>query len=785
MKFSTSTSKEIVTMKSIIFTKNVAYQFGVPAKNHSSYGFFSARFLRFLTLFILLISGFSQQSSASLVTIGAAYSTGSSLTGLYPRYQYSSGESIYTPAEVGTGGNITTFALNKGSGSSTTAVDSVYIYMKETASSSIPSTPSLTGYTLVYSGDFTNSSTSGWQTVTLTTPFAYTGTGYLDLLIVRHNGTAMSSSVYPRYYYDYSSSGATPHNYYYSTSDYWSSWGTSSASATTSYNSPYYRPQIQITVSPFPACSGKPTAGTAVSSTTTACPSVPVTLSLSGSTLSSSISYSWDTSSSGTGGWSLAGTSTTFAGVWPFTPPTGTTLYYRCRATCGTSSDTSTTVAVTVGSASLPYSEDFESTSYGVFPPCTYATFVDPYEGFYVYDYTSYPSSITNHTAGGSNYLFAGYYLGMNDGTPDFFFTPAFPLIVGKTYQFSYWYNTDGYGPYTAGAYYGTAQTKAAMTTAVGPDISPNNTSYQQYVASFSVPTDGNYFMGIKISQNTYWYGMAIDDIGLIELPPCTGTPSYAGVANVSPTVICSGPGSADLSISGTPPVAGLNYQWYESSSAAGPFTLISGATTSPYTRTGISTTRYFYCSVTCSAGGTAVNTDTVVVNVAPLTPPYVENFESTSPGVNVPCASYTYGWASGYEWWIYSGAPYSWIPSLDNHTPGGSNWLFAGYDLGPGSGEDEFWFSPGLSLTAAKAYQLTYWYNTDGYASYDFGARFGTAQSKAAMTDVIGIDITDNNTTYKQFSGGFVAGATGTYYLGIKFKSNDYWYGAAIDDIG
>lgn len=742
-------------------------------------------FLRLLTLCMIVIAGLPIQSFATLVTIGAAYSTSSSVTGLYARYAFTSGESIYTPAEVGSGGNITTFALNKGSGSSTTAVDSVYIYMKETASSSIPSTPSLTGYTLVYSGDFTNSSTSGWQTVTLTTPFAYTGTGYLDLLIVRHNGTAMTSSVYPRYYYDYSSSGATPHNYYYSSSDYWSSWGTSSASASTSYTSPYYRPQIQITVSPFAACSGKPTAGTAVASITTACPAVPVTLSLSGSTLSSSISYSWDTSSTGTGGWGLAGTSTTFAGVWAFTPPTGTTLYYRCRATCGTLSDTSTTVAVTVGTSSLPYSETFESTSYGVFPPCTYATFVNSYEGFYVYDYTSYPSSITNHTPGGNNYLFAGYYLGMNDGTPDFFFTPALPLDTGKTYQFSYWYNTDGYGPYTAGAYYGTAQTKAAMTTAIGPDIYPNNTSYQQYVASFSVPASGNYFMGIKISQDTYWYGMAIDDISLIELPPCTGTPAYAGVANVSPTVICSGPGSADLSVTGTPPVAGLTYQWYEASSASGPFTSISGATTAAYTRSGITATRYFYCSVGCSAGGSAVNTDTVVVEVAPLTPPYIETFESTSAGVNVPCASYTYGWSSGYEWWIYSGAPYSWVPSLDNHTPGGSNWLFAGYGLGTYSGEDEYWFSPGLSLTAAKAYQLTYWYNTDGYTSYDFGARFGTDQSKAAMINVIGTDISDNNTSYKQFSGGFVAGTTGTYYLGIKFKSNDYWYGAAIDDIG
>lgn len=543
-----------------------------------------------------------------------------------------------------------------------------------------------------------------------------------------------------------------------------------------------------VTCGSLSPCGSSITAGSAVASATTLCPGSAVTLSLSGFTAASGITYQWDTSATGTGGWAAVTAATTVPFTW--TPPGGRTLYYRCRTACTSSGATSTsaTVAVTSTSSSLPYSETFETTSPGSFPPCTYNTFSDFYEGFYVHSSSTipsyYPTSLGNHTSGGSTFLFAGYYLGMVSGTPDFFFTPAFSLTTGKTYQFSYWYNTDGYGPYVAGAYYGTAQTKAAMTTAIGPDIAPNNTTYKQYVASFSVTTSGSYYMGIKISQNSYEYGMAIDDIGLIELPPCTGTPAYAGKANVSPNLICTAPGSVALTISGTPPVSGLNYQWYESLPPFTTYNIIPGATTASYTRTGVATKRYFYCSVTCAAGGSAVNSDTVVVNVAPLTPPYIETFETTTPGVNVPCASYTYGWASGYEWWINSGV-YAGIPSLDNHTPGGSNWLFAGYGLGTGSGTDEYWFSPGLALTAAKAYQLTYWYNTDGYTTYKFGARVGTAQTAAAMTTALGPDIYDNNTTYKQYAGGFIASTTGTYYLGIKFKSSDYWYGSAIDDIG
>lgn len=260
--------------------------------------------------------------------------------------------------------------------------------------------------------------------------------------------------------------------------------------------------EASVSCGTLSACSGSVTAGTAVVSASTLCSGTPLSLLLTGFTAASGISYQWQESTTGTGSWTNISGATTMPYV--FYPSLGT-KYYRCYTVCSASStsDTSTTVTCTVSGAALPYFEDFESTAYGDWPDCTDATYKSPYgDGMIVYDYGSYPSSLDNHTPGGSNYLYAGYYTGMY--SPDYFFTPGFYLETGKTYQFSFWYNTDGYGPYTMGAYMGTDQSKAAMTTALSSDISPNNTTYQQYTANFTVATNATYFFGIKIQETTW-----------------------------------------------------------------------------------------------------------------------------------------------------------------------------------------------------------------------------------------------------------------------------------------
>ena len=93
-------------------------------------------------------------------------------------------------------------------------------------------------------------------------------------------------------------------------------------------------------------CSGMPTAGTAVSSTSAVCPSVNYTLSLSGATLAAGLSYQWQSAPSATGPWTNIPTGTTPNFVTSQTVNT----WYQCIVTCSGQSATSTVVGVSTNS---------------------------------------------------------------------------------------------------------------------------------------------------------------------------------------------------------------------------------------------------------------------------------------------------------------------------------------------------------------------------------------------------------------------------------------------------
>ncbi|MBL0271713.1 MAG: hypothetical protein IPQ06_01245 [Chitinophagaceae bacterium] len=98
--------------------------------------------------------------------------------------------------------------------------------------------------------------------------------------------------------------------------------------------------------------------------------------------------------------------------------------------------------------------------------------------------------------------------------------------------------------------------------------------------------------------------------------PICTGVPSPGSVTPVTST-ICIG-STFTLTCSGYPPNTGLTFQWSSAPAAAGPYTVIPGATSNVYTFTAAATA-YYTCTVTCTnaGGGSSTTAPPVVVNVS------------------------------------------------------------------------------------------------------------------------------------------------------------------------
>ena len=300
----------------------------------------------------------------------------------------------------------------------------------------------------------------------------------------------------------------------------------------------------------------------------TAIGGTPLTLcsaSSTGTLTETTAGGTWSSSNTAIATVSSSGTSVTVTGVNGGT----TTISYTTG--CGTGPST----VVTVGIAALPWLETFEGYAVNtincneLLSPVdgtygnvstgtaanvqTYAS-TDPSEG-----YTSTSTQIPAYA--GTQLMGFGFF-----ADNDFFYTPGFNLTSGNTYQFSYYYRTDGNGgngDYNTTMYYNTSQTSSgatafqafsvAVTSGVtaaltkGNLVNFNNTTYQQWTGYFTPATSGVYYFIVNAQVNndlnTYYFGM--DNVGFKQTSSCvapaaattvTATPAHGTETNITVT---------------------------------------------------------------------------------------------------------------------------------------------------------------------------------------------------------------------------------------------------------
>ncbi|MDP4867839.1 MAG: fibronectin type III domain-containing protein, partial [Crocinitomicaceae bacterium] len=320
--------------------------------------------MRKLYVLTLIFLFFSQIGWSQFIQIGTGTAT-SYLSGPYYRssatstFNFSKYAYIYTATELAAipaGSMITQIEWEKAAGTITAPNNFEILLANNTATTLTTGTTwgvVSAGATSVYNNTSQGfmATAPGWESFTLTTPFIYTG-GTLQIMTdhIKY-GTASGANNFYR-------TAAT------GMAIGWAAGaaGSAASSLTTTYGN--NRPNIKIHYVPGIACTGAVTAGTAVSSVPTVCPSVPYSVSLTGSTLASGITYQWQSATSATG---------------PFSNITGATnssyqasqtvdTWYQCIVTCtGSSSiDTSTIVGVTTNSFFNCYcTSTATSTTYG------------------------------------------------------------------------------------------------------------------------------------------------------------------------------------------------------------------------------------------------------------------------------------------------------------------------------------------------------------------------------------------------------------------------------------
>ena len=263
------------------------------------------------------------------VTIGTGTSTDySNPFETYFNYGWSS--QLYLQSEIGAAGTISAIGFYVTNSGASYTLTNQKIYVRHTSATSHADKyyPTTTGFTLVYDGSITFG-TSGWKTISLTTPFAYNGTSNLEVMVESRDGSTFTSAVQSRYT-NQSGSGIYRTKYDYNDYSFPSSYQAGGKIA--------HYSNIQFTIN---TCTFS--GGTASASATTVCSDGSSTLSLSGN---SGTPIQWQSSTDNVTFTDISGaTNATYAAT-----SLTATKYYRAKIGSGSCIVYSTSTLVTVNS---------------------------------------------------------------------------------------------------------------------------------------------------------------------------------------------------------------------------------------------------------------------------------------------------------------------------------------------------------------------------------------------------------------------------------------------------
>jgi len=519
---------------------------------------------KLLTIFCTLFIGL-QFFGQSVITIGTgvAGATGVNYNPIYrssatSSFDYSRAFYLFTAAELAAAGlpagaTITQVEWDKSNTGATVAstANVVFnIFMNNTSLSSYATSSTWgalnTGATLVYNNNNqVIPATTGFLPFTLTTPYIYNG-----------NSLEISTD------WDISAVSGSPTTAGFTflfTPAAGRVGGNSSGSplsAATLMGTQANRPNIRITFTPPPACSGAPNSGTANISASTGCANVPFSLSATGLSAASGLAYQWYSAPSASGPWTSIPTATSSA----FTTSASAITFYQMETTC-TVSALSATTSIT---SFTPTNCNFMSTT--TLTTCSGLLYDSGGPSATYQNSEDYTLTIVPSTSGAMAQLnFNNFtvetccdYLQIYDGT-----STSAQLI----------------GQYTTLPPAITAtNATGALTLRFFSDGSVVQTGFEANISCFIPPT-------------------------------CSGAPN-SGTAAISSATACLSTG-VTLSGTGITTGMGISYQWFSGPSATGPWASIPNATLAVTTLTA-STVTFYQLVTTCSVSALSATSSAI-----------------------------------------------------------------------------------------------------------------------------------------------------------------------------
>lgn len=571
-----------------------------------------------LLLAMLLFATGSASALPTIVSIPATPGTDTTFfTPTNRKSTFSGCRILYTSTEIGMSGSITAISFQKSSGSTSTAINYITVWMRETSASSVSTTvpPAFSSaYTKVLnSGVIDNTMTSGWTTINLSTPFVYAASGNLEIIIEKSSTEPAVTGTNVPIFNCHTISGPLV-AYHFGTS----------AFTTTFTGTTTKRPNIQLSIEN--TCSGKPAKGTVSGPATRVCSGGSFTLNGVGLTMGTGMHYQWQSRNAGSGSYTNMGVADTFPTL---TTTTTADKEYRVYSQCllSAQSDTSSSFTVNVLKAST-VSAATDTTF------CTGGSVILSNTTSSGVSYTWYKDgSTTGSTSATYTASSTGLYsvlgttadcpAGVYSNTKKVTVNPLPSATITALSTTTFCDGLDVVLEANVGTGLGYQWQKG------GVDI-PGATSF-----SYTATTGGNY--RVKVT-NTSTSCSAFSSVTAVVVNPSPVAPAISGAGGK--TSYCA---SSSLLLSAAP-VSGVSYQWENSSGD------IVGATTASYTASSPNTYRLIAIMGACSTKSNALVITENPLPVANIVPVGMISFcNGDSIGIKAdPVAGASYEWLDG-----------------------------------------------------------------------------------------------------------------------------------------
>lgn len=234
---------------------------------------------------------------------------------------------LFRQSEIGVLGQITSIAFYCDTSIHSPGKTPVKVYMSEQTDSVFLANTTVAaeeaGMQLVFNDTLQSSAfVSGqWTVITLSSPFLKVTPRPLKIVVETNAGGTGNENSLSKSFYHFSTG--------FNNFQYWSADNTPPTNVGVRS---LMRPNIQIGMTAVSACSGTPTAGTTLSSVDTTCSAV--SLSLTGNSAASGLTYQWQDSTAG-GAW----ISIPYANFSTYNTSITADTWFRCKVSCSSQSD--------------------------------------------------------------------------------------------------------------------------------------------------------------------------------------------------------------------------------------------------------------------------------------------------------------------------------------------------------------------------------------------------------------------------------------------------------------